>query len=238
MEILHLDTIESTNDFVRKENLCDVVVYAGNQTKGRGQRGNTWQSEPNKNLTFSFAVQPTFLDASRQFEMSMIVSLAVVDTLSIFGIDSTIKWPNDIYVGDKKIAGILIENEIVGNGKFSRCLVGIGLNVNQKSFSEDIPNPISMKQSAGSIFDILEVLEEFIDAFKKRYAQLKENSSKAILDKYTSLLFRRGEFYEFSDKEGSFKGKILGVGDYGVLLIQRQDNTISEYQFKEVAYII
>lgn len=148
-EILWLDTAESTHNLLKTPEYATLpsfrMVAARCQTAGRGQRGNSWESEDFMNLTFSMAVEPTWLHPAMQFALSEATALAVVAYLQSEGIDATVKWPNDIYVGDRKICGILIDHSI-DSEKIIRSVVSAGLNINQTTFHSDAPNPVSMKQ--------------------------------------------------------------------------------------------
>ena len=175
MKILHFDEINSTNVYLydkmaEKQDISDMVVVASHQTAGRGMGKNQWESEAGKNLLFSIALNVNYLEAENQFKISQAVSVAIVETLSQF-IDNQrlfIKWPNDIYFGDKKLAGMLIQNTIEGR-MMGISIIGIGLNVNQIEFSKDIPNPISMKQISGNDFDLENLLNLLIANIKNTF---------------------------------------------------------------------
>ena len=154
------------------------VVWVERQTAGRGQRGHRWESEEGLNLTFSVVFEPSFLVPTRQFMLSEAVALAVCDTLARFGIEARIKWTNDIYVGDRKITGMLIENKL-RNGGIMRSVAGIGLNVNQTRFDPVLPNPVSMAAATGCEFDRREVLEALRGDLDARYAMLRREIGRA-----------------------------------------------------------
>ncbi len=156
MRIIHLEEVDSTNAYIMREaaNLvAPLMVLAHTQTAGQGQRGNSWESEPGKNLTFSIFYRPTALPPMAQFSMSEAVALSVVDFLEAHGLEAKVKWPNDIYVGDSKICGILIRHSILG-GVVSSSVIGVGIDVNQKVFLSDAPNPVSMWQLTGKEYDL------------------------------------------------------------------------------------
>ena len=161
--LIHISETNSTNSYL--QNFCAkekteefTTVAADYQTSGRGQRGNSWESEPHKNLLFSFVLFPEFLEARRQFLISQIVSLAIKEELDTYTDDVSIKWPNDIYWKEKKICGILIENDLIGRN-ISRSIAGIGININQEEFHSPAPNPVSLYQITGKQYDIYEVLK-------------------------------------------------------------------------------
>ena len=174
-DILWLDTVDSTNNEARRrisklDNLS--VVSALEQTKGRGQRGNRWSSQPGENLTFSLVVKDFRIKANEQSAISQATALSLVDLLSRHEIKARIKWPNDIYTGDEKICGILIENSLKGS-EIDWSIIGIGLNVNQTAFPEDLPNPTSMKLCTGNSnpYNTREILEEFMGIFTGYYRE-------------------------------------------------------------------
>ena len=164
---IRLDTCSSTNSelaAIADSMPAGTVVSCREQSAGRGQRGNSWEAEPGRNLTFSILLRPQLIDASRQFELSMIVSLAIVRSLDSILAQSgckercTVKWPNDIYIGDRKVCGILIENALSGLS-IDRSIAGIGINVNQLVFRSDAPNPVSLIHLTGIEISVGEMLE-------------------------------------------------------------------------------
>ena len=174
-DIIWLERVDSTNDEARRhiseiDNLS--VVSALEQTKGRGQRGNRWSSQPGENLTFSLVVKDFRIKANEQSAISQTTALSLVDLLSRHEIKARIKWPNDIYAGDEKICGILIENSLKGS-EIDWSIIGIGLNVNQTAFPEDLPNPTSMKLCTGNSnpYNTREILEEFMGIFTGYYRE-------------------------------------------------------------------
>ena len=240
-ETLWLDQTGSTNSWL-KENAESVspmtLVAAVSQTSGRGQRGNSWESEPGKNLTFSFYFNPEGILPSEQFVVSEAVSLAMVAVLERYGINALVKWPNDIYVGQRKIAGILIENSIMGQ-TISRCIAGIGLNVNQDEFHSDAPNPVSMKMLTGKNYNLEELLSAVGEEMEKKIAQLGDRDS--LHNEYLGRLWRsRGE-YRFRD---AATGEIFIAGIENIERSGHLVLTVSStrekrrYAFKEVAFLV
>lgn len=231
-------SLPSTNTEVKKPGYRhgDAVI-AKEQTAGRGQRGNKWSSKPGENLTFSLVWEPTFLEAKRQFLLSEAVALALTDTLKEYEIKSKIKWTNDIYVGRKKICGILIEHDLGVEGKLARTIVGIGLNINQKEFEEWVPNPASMATVTGKTFDVGEVFQRLYDRLEERYKQL-ESAPEELEKEYDALLFRKGEVATYRLPGGrTFEGVILGVKHSGELLVE-SEGMVVPYLFKEIEFVI
>lgn len=226
---------------------CAQVVVAEYQTAGRGCGSNTWESERGKNLTFSVLLHPTEIPADCQFRISEAVSVAICETLerwfrplspSDSSPDSgeqvvTIKWPNDIYVGDKKICGILIENQLRGR-LISDSIVGIGLNVNQTVFRSDAPNPVSLAQLTGHEED----REALLQAFLQRLSVTMEMESEALMEAYRSRLYRREGFHRFSDSRGEFEAKVMNVLDDGRLVLLDTEGKARMYAFKEVVFCL
>lgn len=219
---------------------ANTVVATRCQTAGRGQRGASWEAEPGKNLTFSQLLRPAAIPPAHQFELSMLVSLAVTDTvdglLAAYGcrLITKIKWPNDIYVNDSKLAGILIENKLIG-AAIDRSIVGIGLNVNQEIFRSDAPNPVSVAQLCGHTTP----LEPLLETLAQRIADYIDNydgDSTTLKTRYMQALYRAdGHDYTFALPDGTtFKAAIRDVATNGMLTLSDGNS----YAFKEVAYII
>ena len=237
--IYHLHTTTSTNDDAKQLQYREGdIIWADFQTAGRGQRGHSWESRVGENLTFTVVLEPTFLPVSEQFLLSEAVALSLVDMLRGYGIEARIKWTNDIYVGDKKLVGILIEH-IYSGSSLSRTVVGIGLNVNQSDFSEDLPNPVSMSLLAGCKFDLEEVLRAFELALHSNYALLRNGDKEALQERYNTLLYRRDEPCTFALPDGSrFTGTIRGVKPMGDLLVEDEKGGVKGYLFKEIEFVI
>mgnify|MGYP001210808476 CR=1 FL=1 len=236
-----LTEIDSTNNYAAKQLLTNrlpegAVFVTDCQTVGRGQVNNYWESEPGQNLTFSFVCYPEYLRIDRQFEISKAVSLGVKNFLSRYVAGVSIKWPNDIYIGDKKVAGILIENAI-RNGKLSNCIVGIGLNINQLAFVSDAPNPISLRQATGICYDLQEMLALLLAEIDQWYQLLKHGNQMAIDEAYTDSLYRLGQRANYKDEQGPFTGRISGVDAIGRLCIETESGKSMIFHFKEVAFL-
>ncbi|MCU4155260.1 biotin--[acetyl-CoA-carboxylase] ligase [Carboxylicivirga sp. A043] len=214
------------------------VVITPHQTAGRGQVGNGWESELNKNLTFSLLLRPTFLEPHLQFYISKIISLAIVDTIKqVAEIEACIKWPNDIYVNDSKICGILIENSILGS-QLDYCIAGIGLNVSQEHFTSDAPNPISLKQLTSKDFNLELVLEQLLENIEQRYHQLEINRLDLINNDYFNAIYRKNGYHAFRDEKGEFEACIDTINEMGLLTLVDKSGKQREYAFKEVSFVI
>lgn len=239
MRIIRTEEVTSTNDYIRQQDEHLTLCWAESQTKGRGQKGNSWESEKGRNLTFSFLLHPERLPAGKQFILSKAVSLAVVEALRTTGTQARIKWPNDIYVGDRKICGILIEHDLSGDGMIRRSVVGIGINVNQQRFLSDAPNPTSLLLETGRICDREALLAAFIDRFTDFYHIVCHDPENGLIDDaYLELLYRKGEWHRYRDAEGCFEGRITGIGPEGELLVEKRSGAVNGYRFKEVSYLL
>jgi len=242
---------DSTNlDAYRsKADYPDKTVWAAEyQTAGRGQRGNHWNSDRSENLTFSILLKPREILASRQFVISEAASVAMIDYLSERGITARIKWPNDIYVGDKKICGMLIEHIISGD-KVSSSIIGIGLNVRQRSFPDSLPNPVSMSLCSVNAqdYDLKEELAHYLTLFYDIYDSLENKSFRDTMEnRYLEHLYRKDEwhFYNELSSDGvsilsTIRGCITGIDrETSRLKLKISDGTVKLYAFKEIAYII
>ena len=230
-KIVHIDETDSTNRWLREQGGEEnVVVWADYQTAGRGCGTNHWESERGKNLTFSMLLHPHDVPAQKQFHISMAISLALCKALGQHIGDLSIKWPNDIYWRDGKIGGILIEVTLQGN-KVKDCIIGIGLNINQRVFRSDAPNPVSMWQICEQETDCEQLLQEILQAFQ-------EYMGKSNKDEYQSMLYRRKGFHPYADKDGAFMAEIIDVEDDGHLLLRDDNGQLRRYAFKEVTFVI
>ncbi len=239
-----LEVTDSSNNYAKqlieeKKATHGTVVLAYCQKAGKGHAGNHWESEANKNLLMSIVLFPDFLPAEKQFYLSKIISLAIVDLLheKIPNETVSIKWPNDIYAGDRKLAGILIENSVSGYYMHS-SVVGLGLNLNQEKFSEEVPNPVSLKLLSGKNYSIEEMADQLQEKFYNWYAHLKLQQITAIDISYFSKLYRKNEWCRFRKNNREFIARINGIGEYGQLILEDKSGRLSEYQFKEIEFII
>ncbi len=216
-----------------------TVIKACEQWDGRGQIGSGWVSEPDKNLTFSVILYPVFLQAGRQFFLNMAIALGVFDCLSHYLAGNlSIKWPNDLYWQNKKIAGILIQNVLSG-ALIQSSVIGIGINVNQKVFPPDLPNPGSVSLAAGKRdVDLDEVLNRLFQTLENRYLQLREGRYLALSEVYTQRLYRLEESAWFEHPDGEvFKGAVKGVDDNGKLIVLPENGQPEHFDIKQIRFI-
>lgn len=241
MHFIKLDAIGSTNDYLKdlaKRLALDnfTVVTAESQTAGRGQRGSSWNSEPGKNLTMSVYYRFSDVDTQRLFVLNAAVSIAIVSALKAAEIPNlTVKWPNDIMSGKKKIGGILIENNVKTATEFE-SVIGIGLNVNQANF-EGLPNAGSLYTESGRLFEKDEIGIQVAQSLKKQLLSLKTEDGK-IWKEYNESLFRKGKPTVFKDEFGKqFMGIIVGASRDGLLKILHEDDSVKSYGIKQVAML-
>lgn len=241
-DIINLETVTSTNDFAKEllvNNLpqADItIIEATEQTKGRGQKGNCWESNAGENLTLSYILKPHFLQPFQQFYLSMAISLAIKNCLDLFLPNVSIKWPNDIYVNDRKICGILIENSLMGN-EIQWSIIGIGLNINQKTFSDWIPNPTSVSIETGKDFSTFEIKELLTQSIEKIYEGLSDNDLELVLTEYNSHLYLKNSNAMFKDAKGVFEGEIIATNQLGILQVRKDNGNLQSYAFKEIEYL-
>lgn len=253
---LHLPEVRSTNTWMldalsQGNDLPDeMVVYTLRQTAGRGQVGNTWESEPDSNIAMSMLLCPEFLPIIEQFVLSQLCSLAIVRALRSLAIDNgvdpsslnlSIKWPNDIYAGDLKLGGILIENRLMGN-KLKHCVLGIGINVRQKRWIGSAPNPVSLIL-LGLDVTPEKVLDSVCQEISTLFHKLRDNtqaSAAAIHRDYLQTLYRKDGYFPYFDPERNehFEARIVGVDPQGPLMLQTQQGENRRYWFKEVRFVL
>ena len=201
-------------------------IYAGYQTAGRGQTGNSWESEKGKNLICSILLPPN----KNLYFLNIAVSVAI---LRLFDEPLTIKWPNDIYWKDKKLAGILLENAIIGN-EVKYTIAGIGLNVNQTEFVSDAPNPVSLKQISGKEYAIDPLMQDLLEAV---HTVLNE-PEEAVWSEYKAHLYRREGYWPFADQNGTFEAQIEDVLPSGEIVLCDKNGQLHTYGFKQIKYIL
>lgn len=247
-DTIWMESVDSTNtEILRRSDSLDnlSVIAAVNQTAGRGQRGNVWTVEPGANLTFSILLKfgedgLSPLKATEQFAISEAVTLALADYFSENGINAKIKWPNDIYVRDRKLVGILIENSLSGS-KVARSIVGIGINCNQREFPPQLMNPTSMSLLTGRRYDTHAELDAFLAVLGRYLGTMETASGRSELhQQYLGRMYRLGELHEYTDcRSGEvFKGTIKGISEAALLQVEMPDSTIREFAFKEISYIL
>lgn len=239
VKCIHLDETDSTNQWLKEhaaEETSEILVVADYQTAGRGQTGNHWESEYGKNLLYSLLLHPTGIQASQQFLISMIISLAVCKALQSYTSGITIKWPNDIYWKDRKICGMLIENRISGQ-IIKDCIAGIGININQRVFHSDAPNPVSLCQILGKEVSQQHVLDRFLSVYKKLMRYIESCKTDDIRTAYINELYRREGYHRYCDDNGSFEAKLVTVSDNGTLHLEDRNGKQRSYAFKEVTFL-
>lgn len=243
MNRITLPRVQSTNTWLSEhaEGLPSMtVVTTPCQGAGRGQRGNSWESEDGKNLNFSMLWLPDEFPAVCQFAVSEAVALSVSDTLEGCGITARVKWPNDIYVGDRKISGILIEHSVTGRN-ITQTVIGVGLNVNQLRFLSDAPNPVSMAMLTGKEFSVDDVCETLAAHIERRLHSTADPASRPQLHaEYMEKLWRGdGRMYQFATPDGRrFSAAIAGVASDGMLTLMDDSGAMRTYAFKEVSFIL
>jgi BirA family biotin operon repressor/biotin-[acetyl-CoA-carboxylase] ligase len=243
---IHLNTVDSTNSYAidllkQIKPVEGTLIYTFDQIKGRGQRGNEWLSETNKNVALSLILYPTFLAVSAQFLLTKIASLAVADLMSVLlvksakSLDVKIKWPNDVYVNNQKIAGILIENSLK-DSLLQTSIIGIGINVNQEQFSTQVKNPISLKLLLNAETDLNSCLEKLCEHMEARYLQLKANKFEKINADYLSKLYLLNEWHNYRLNGNAMEGKITGVSEIGKLKVETKLGELKEFDLKEIEF--
>ena len=244
IKVKFFETLASTNEKAIQlidEKKADEgnLIITDNQFKGRGHQDNRWESEPGKNLTFSLIIRPVFLNASEQFILNEVVCLSIIEALkkSLPGVQFLIKWPNDIYVGNDKIAGVLIQHFLKGS-KLNFSVIGIGININQTHFISEAPNPVSLKKITGKTFEKEGVLQDFVKLFEQNYEKIKTVSGRNVINtSYLENLYKREKKSKFKDKKGLFYGKIKGINEFGQILISDEENHVRKYGFKELEWL-
>lgn len=242
MQIIKLDATDSTNDYLKRlsvqKSLEDfTTIVTEHQLKGKGQMGTLWQTEKGKNLTFSTFKKFDSLKLSKQFAVSMCVSLAIFDSLQQFQVpDLAIKWPNDIMSGRKKICGILIENSIGGDA-IKSSIIGIGLNVNQTSFN-DLEKASSLKLVCDKNFDLDYLLTTILNELQQKISWYSEMGYDQLKLSYEKYLFRKNRTTTFkSARNDLFNGIIRGISAMGHLQVEMENGKIKEYQLKQISIL-
>lgn len=244
-KIVWLDEIDSTNSYVEKNvSLMQHgdVVAARAQTSGRGQRGNGWEAEPGKNLTFTMLLHPKIAPID-QFSLSCVVALAVCDILREYcGVECKVKWPNDIYTADnKKICGILISHALMGRN-ISHSIVGVGININQEKFHSDAPNPVSVFQLTGKTHNCESLLASLSERIIEESDRLISSDYRGIVHRRYMQNLWRGDKNIYPFKETSsgeyFEARVEGIETTGHLLLRDTSDTLRRFAFKEVEWLL
>ena len=235
--------VDSTNNFLKqlasnsKPVIEGTVIMAENQTAGRGQQQNGWYAEAGKNLTFSLLLKPSFLPVTQQFDLVRAVSLGVFDALHpLLGDSLKIKWPNDIYYGNRKLGGMLIENMIQG-GQIKNAIVGIGININQQTFPDYLPNATSVKQILQQDYDLKTLLSDICRHIEAYYLNLKAGKILFVRETYLTRLYWLNEQKEYKSKDGQFAGTIKSVKDNGILVVENNKHEELEFSLKEIEFV-
>ncbi len=235
---IFIEETPSTNALAKEllkegEQELPFIVQSNFQTKGKGQFSKVWESNAGENLLFSLVIKAPSIPIEKQFNISKAVATAVLQVLKSFAQLVCIKWPNDIYVGNNKIAGILIENTIIGQ-QIDSCIIGIGLNVNQTIFPSNVPNPTSLKLLTSTEHNINTIKNSIAEQIIDQLNNL--DLADSLFDKH---LYRKGELGRFTDdKEKEFLGVILGVDEIGKLLIRKENNQVISFTNNEISFIL
>ena len=254
MKRVSLDITTSTNGYAKalpEDESCELtLVTAEFQEAGRGAGTNKWESERSKNLLFSLIVYPQRLQANQMFALSEVTALAIRDALcstitgtetkngqcSILNAQFSIKWPNDIYYGDNKIVGMLIENDLRGK-LVHRSIIGVGVNINQTRFLSDAPNPVSLAQILGKEVHREQVLESILQQFNHYYGMMEEEQYATLHDLYMQYLYCRNGLHTYADGTGTFQARIIDVESTGHLVLEDENGEQKRYDFKEVKFL-
>lgn len=239
-QIIRLDSVDSTNNYaaklIKEVKVFDgTVIMARDQSSGKGQRGNTWIAQPGKNLTFSMVIYPKNVDVSNHYILSQITVLAVSDLLMVYGIDHSIKWPNDIVTNNGKICGILIENNITEQ-KINHSIIGVGLNVNQTDFQEGI-NATSMALLLNEENDLESLLKLFCNMFDKWYLLLNSNKQEYIHNTYLLRLLNFGKNAIYKFKGMPVEARIVNVEKNGILVLEKTSGEQIKADLKEISFV-
>jgi len=244
--ILELSRVDSTNGYANQllnQGELDegTVIWAHEQFAGRGQHDNHWISEAGKNLTFTVVIKPLFLAPDQQFLLNKAVALGVVDFVrNSLGVNSSpgisIKWPNDIYIHDKKAGGILIEHKIMGSVLVT-SLAGIGININQTEFASHLPNPVSLIHLLREEMELREALLVLCGFIDQRYVTLRNSGSTNLDLDYHHCLLGFEQWRYFSCSGDRMEGKITGVDNIGRLLVESRTGEVLHFNHKEIEYV-
>jgi BirA family biotin operon repressor/biotin-[acetyl-CoA-carboxylase] ligase len=241
--LITLKEVDSTNTYL-KNTLSNskplpegTVIMAERQYAGRGQQQNRWHSSDSKNLTFSLLLNPVFLPVSNQFDLTRVISLGVYNALEpLTGEGLKIKWPNDIYFKDNKLGGILIENVLQG-AQIKQSVIGIGLNINEEDFPAWVPNPVSVKQILQRDEDIKAILFDICSHIEAWYLKLKAGRYEEIRRAYLNSLYWLNQKHSFRSNNEVFEGMIKNVKNEGLLVVEDNFETTSEFSFKQIEFL-
>ena len=241
----HFKQLPSTNlyaleQLTKSKPLEGTIITTEAQTEGRGQIGSQWESEAQKNITLSVILYPKFLLAKDQFWLNIAVSLSILDFFQTYILDPhsvKIKWPNDIYVGQKKITGVLIQNQI-NSSSIQSSVIGFGININQTHFLSNAPNPTSLKLETQKDYELEQLIAVLCQKIESRYLQLRNNKREKLKADYFHHLFQYQEKCTYQDKSGKqFIGRIIGITPFGKLEIAQEEG-VKNYEIKEIKFVL
>jgi BirA family transcriptional regulator, biotin operon repressor / biotin---[acetyl-CoA-carboxylase] ligase len=238
---IELQSVDSTNNYAMAQvhagmTLAGTVFFAHDQFAGKGQRGKTWAAKPGENITMSAVLQPAFISIDQQFLLSACIAVACYDFLSKYLSDKIfIKWPNDLYIRDRKTGGVLIENILHGN-KWQWAIAGMGININQEIFDAHLPNPTSLKKETGKNFDVIHLAKELCNCIDKRYRALMNEKNDEIINDYNKHLYKRNKKVTLKKDDKIFETLIKEVTPQGRLITT--DTKERSFDFGEVSWVI
>jgi BirA family transcriptional regulator, biotin operon repressor / biotin---[acetyl-CoA-carboxylase] ligase len=238
--IIRLLSVDSTNEhakrLIKKNNAIDgTAILADYQTKGKGQGSHFWVSTKNQNILMSIIMFPDGLSAKKQFQVNIFVSLAIAEYVENQNLQVKIKWPNDIYINHKKVAGILIEHTL-SNNKIKHTIAGIGLNLNQQVFPASLPNPVSLKMITGKNYNTEAEASHLLSFLKKKYQSFRSAETKNI-KQYLSRLHRYNEYHLYQINHKEIRTKITGIDHYGRLITEDEKSVIRYHNFGEIVFL-
>lgn len=240
-KIIKLQEIDSTNAYLRNYTPAEgeemTVVTAEYQSAGKGQGKNTWESNHGENLLFSILCHPKDVPAKRQFILSQAIALAIRDALRMYIGDIKIKWPNDIYWHDHKLGGVLIQCTLTGVN-VKDCILGVGIDVNQKEFENLTKNPISLYQITGRDIDRNDLLNSIIEEFQHYLMMIDEGDYDHIVADYKESLYRANGYHQYRDEKGEFLARFVTIEPSGRIVLKDEDGMLRTYAFKEVKFMI
>lgn len=237
-----IDELPSTQDYLSTQANIRIlpewtICRTLHQNKGKGMGANSWESEKNKNLLFSLFLRPVFLAPFEAFSLSKLIALGIRDTLQEFVQQPVyIKWPNDIFIKNKKVCGMLVENTFTDTS-IQSCLIGIGININQGSFPASLPNASSLITYTHKPLPLEAILREALQRIKQYYQQVRLSGAETLNDNYLGHLYQRNQWHEYETDSGRFEGRITGVAPYGFLQIEDRQGNVHTFDVKQVRYL-
>lgn len=239
---VELQSVDSTNNYAREQihagmAQTGMAIFTHEQVAGKGQRGKVWVSQKDVNIALSIIIAPQSLKVAQQFQLSACVAVALHQFFKTYaGDDSKIKWPNDLYWQDRKAGGILIENIVGSSGNWEWAICGMGININQTSFSPDLPNPVSLKQITGKDFKVVSLAEELCNCLNEKFQELINSGFESIYNQYIQLLYKLNETVILKKENRVFEARIKSVSPEGKLVVQHAIE--EEFNFGEVEWVI